>query len=423
MSSAFGCPHCRNVIQTAHPVPAGKQVKCPFCKGYFLAPVTGPLPVAQVAPPTAAIPVAGMTPPGMPPIPVAGMSPPPIPDHKHKKDKKRRKHRRHRHSARTMLRGSSSLVKVLLAGVALLALVARGAGGFLLFSGGAGRNQAASTDESTQVAANPDTPNEDTPTETKPTEKKQTKSTETKSTEKKGTPKKNPTKGPEDPLVLVAANSPLIMGGNVKVLAELPAFKGLAAGPLAKLSADLKRDTGKELAEFAESVTVAWHGSPADPGAKMTMILKSQAAFDVDKLAASPAVADAVEAKGKTYYKLKPDSGLAHGKKDALLFIPSNRLLVISDVPAADFEQLIGGDLAKPALTGKTLAVVRELEKQPIWAYVTLGDDFKKELQAGLMADKAPEELQADRQGIGGRDGPGAVGRARRGCRRCWPPA
>jgi uncharacterized protein YkwD len=259
---------------------------------------------------------------------------------------------------------------------------------------------ATTDEESTEEEAPPPKKKATTKKATPATEK----STETKKEEKQDDPPPA-LKVSDDPLVLVPADSAVILGGNLKALAEVPAFKGLLAGPLAKLTADLKRDTGMELGEFAESAIIALHGSPADlSAAKTTLILKSAAPYDVKKLTNSSAVADKAAVKGRTYYTLKADSGLAQGRKDAVLFAPSDRLLVLSDLPKADFEKLIGGELAKPVLAAETVTLIGELRMQPVWAIVPL-EEFGKTLHAGLMADKAPEELKPVATALAGAKG------------------
>ena len=56
MNHSIECVHCKAVLKSATPVPAGKKVKCPKCKQVFTTPEAVPAPPPEPAPPAAAAP-------------------------------------------------------------------------------------------------------------------------------------------------------------------------------------------------------------------------------------------------------------------------------------------------------------------------------------------------------------------------------
>jgi uncharacterized protein YkwD len=204
--------------------------------------------------------------------------------------------------------------------------------------------------------------------------------------------------GKEDPLafvppdanVLIGMNGPGMMGDkHLKTILE----QNLSQLGLVKMIVDgggaCKKETGLELKDLFDTAIIALKMPlSADKPESVTLIVKSSAPFDQKKLAAWATDKPAQKVKDKFYYDKHKDIPSA-----ATVYMPSDRVLVISDIPAGKWEALFTTDGSKPTPSGDTQAVIRKADKAPFWIVLPL-DAKAKEGRAAELAALLPAGMQ-----------------------------
>ena len=206
--------------------------------------------------------------------------------------------------------------------------------------------------------------------------------------------------GLEDPLAYVPADSSLIVGINLGQFADQPEWREQIEKGIRKLNIspglldDCKKSTGVEFAELLDQVILAYKLDGLNPNEPphTTLIARSKIPFDQNKIRdAEPEMyPDIVE--GKFYYKRNVGQVLDLD----YLFMPSNRILVLSNLPQYDFEPLVEQDGTSPSLSGEMVKLIQALQSDPLWAAVPFSNstrqNFRRDSQ--MMIKKTPEFAQ-----------------------------
>src|SRR5262249_50058207 len=146
------------------------------------------------------------------------------------------------------------------------------------------------------------------------------------------------------------------VGINLGQLTDQPEWREQIEQGIRKLNIspgfldDCKRSTGVEFAELFDQVVLAYKLDGLNPNESphTTLIARSRIPFDQHKIRdAEPEMyPDIVE--GKFYYKRNVGQVLDLD----CLFMPSDRILVLSNLPQYDFEPLVELDGMSPNLPG-----------------------------------------------------------------------
>jgi hypothetical protein len=392
--ATFPCPQCKVVLKPTKPVPPGKKIKCPKCGHIFQTSATeAPAPASSAAPQPAKLPSAPFR---MEEPDEAGWElieddepePPPIkkppkatkavvreeeePDDDRDQDdrpsrrrqttvKKRRRGEedededeededyedddyeddRPRRTKRKRKSAYGSLLKLYLIifGVCFLLLVGSAAGGLYWYLN-AGRNR--------------------------------------------GT-------GNEDPLAYVLPDSSLVMGLDVPALMKEPQLArrieeqlNRQAGP--DFFTNVKKETGLEMADLCErTLFVSWR-EPANlpiPRQIWTTILYSKTPFSQRKICKCLQDPKSEKIKGKTVYRTSQTT----------VFMPSDRILILTGLPDSQLEIMVGSDGSTLALTPELQSMVRNVEKHQGWLIAPMDARSKQDLEKGKEREPAEQRL------------------------------
>jgi uncharacterized protein YkwD len=199
--------------------------------------------------------------------------------------------------------------------------------------------------------------------------------------------------GKEDPLAFVPPDANVLIGMNGPGMLGDKHLKTILEQNLGQLglvktiAGDCKKETGLELKDLFDTTIIALKMS-GDKPESVTLIVKSGTPFDQKKLAQWATDKPAQKVKDKFYYDKHKDITSA-----ATVYMPSDRVLVISDIPAGKWEALFTTDGSKPTPAADTLAVVRKAEKGPFWIVLPL-DAKAKEGRAAELAALLPAGVQ-----------------------------
>ncbi|HEV3444602.1 MAG TPA: hypothetical protein VG099_08170 [Gemmataceae bacterium] len=212
---------------------------------------------------------------------------------------------------------------------------------------------------------------------------------------------KNSGTGNEDPLAYVPSDANTIIDVDMSALLSQPAIasqiqQGMRRNNTGFLS-DPKRDTGLEFNDLFDHIVVAVRASPQQPvggvaqGTSVT-IIRSKVPFDPNKVRDALKESTAERVKGKTYFKVNYPNIKA-------VFMPSNRILIVTDAPDATVQQIVGSDGSTPKLSADALSMIRDLEKGSAgWVVVPFEGEVKSSIQ--MNANAAPPEFRGLTQAV-----------------------
>lgn len=190
--------------------------------------------------------------------------------------------------------------------------------------------------------------------------------------------------GKEDPLAFVPADANVLIGMSGPGMLGEPHLKTILEQNLRQLGlvttiVDCKKETGLELKELFDTTIIALKMPlSADKPESVTLVVKSSTPFDQKKLAQWATDKPAQKVKDKFYYDKHKDIGSA-----STVYMPSDRVLVISDIPAGKWDGLFTTDGSKPAAAADTVTLVRKAEKGPFWIVLPFDAKAKEDLKAG----------------------------------------
>ncbi|MBL8793500.1 MAG: hypothetical protein JNM56_06330, partial [Planctomycetia bacterium] len=187
----------------------------------------------------------------------------------------------------------------------------------------------------------------------------------------------------EDPLAFVPPDANTIIGYNATGATAQPALKTMLEKQLtdfglAKTLADAKGQTGLEFKELFDTTIYAARLNAAGKPETQTLVLKSSAPFDQKKLGQWASAGGAQKLKDKFYFEKHQEAPLV-----ATTYMPSDRILVLTDVPAAKWEGLFTTDGSKPSANAGLVPLVRKVEKSPYWSVQSLEGGLKEAVAEG----------------------------------------
>jgi DNA-directed RNA polymerase subunit RPC12/RpoP len=190
--------------------------------------------------------------------------------------------------------------------------------------------------------------------------------------------------GHEDPLAYVHPDSTFVMGIDLGALppqsewrqALEKGIRGLNHAPC--FLDDCKANTGIELSDLFDQVILAFkvEGLNRSEPPHTTLIAHSRIPFDQNKVRDSEEDMFPQITESKFYYKRKTGDVVDL----PFLFMPSNRILVMSNLPEYDFDPLVEKDGTEPLLSEETVARIREMQRDPFWAIIPISDNIRESL-------------------------------------------
>jgi hypothetical protein len=118
--------------------------------------------------------------------------------------------------------------------------------------------------------------------------------------------------------------------------------------------------------------------------APVTLILKPSRPFDPARVARAAEGGRPRKAHGKTYYEINVG-------EMRTLYMPSDRLIVLSVLPASELDAVFASDGRKPSISSDAVALVRGAESHPCWAVVPFEGETRARLDRGAL--KGPKSL------------------------------
>jgi hypothetical protein len=215
--------------------------------------------------------------------------------------------------------------------------------------------------------------------------------------------------GKENPLAYIPADSSFVFGMDLAPLWSQPAV----AAQIEKLAqqrppnspeesnfmADVKKGTGLEYPDFFDRLIFAMKmnfARPTDPPV-MTVIIQSKVPFNQNKVRDSDKELIPHQAGGKTYYR----RGTAGGRGPGWLFMPSDRIMVLSDLPEDQMKELVESGGVEPKLPASVVSTAEGLEKNLFWLVLPFSDALKEQMKKNqAVGGNNPPELQAVNEGF-----------------------
>jgi hypothetical protein len=208
---------------------------------------------------------------------------------------------------------------------------------------------------------------------------------------------RNDGSGREDPLAFIPAESTLILGVDLGALADHPAWadevekgiRGLNHTPI--FWDDCKTNTGIEFRELFDRVIIAlkFEGLNPNEPPHLTLIAHSKLPFNQNRIRDSEKDMFRYIGYGKTYYKR--NDGMV--MDPAWLFMPSDRVLVLSSLPQDEIESLMEKDGTEPIIPPDEVRWIRELQGNVFWADIPWSESIRQNLSrtSTLLAKMSPE--------------------------------
>lgn len=190
--------------------------------------------------------------------------------------------------------------------------------------------------------------------------------------------------GNEDPLAYVPADANVIIGISGADLLNDPLTKPLVEHVLVqlgmvKLLANCQEQTGVELKDLLHTIIVALKTSPDfskfEPG---VVVLRSSVGFDQKKIGRWASAKGPRQLNDKYYFDQHRDFASVK-----VVYTPSDRILVLSELTATQWEVLFDADGSTPALAPDVMNMIRPLTKNAAWGVVNFDANFKSDLKAG----------------------------------------
>ncbi len=209
-------------------------------------------------------------------------------------------------------------------------------------------------------------------------------------------------RGNDDPYAYLPADAGVIVGIDYPALLKDPALgpqlqQALTQQTNGNFIVEVKKQTGLEFQElYAQTYIAVKLGkngvlNPAGGGfrpqggagvnefpAEMTMVLRTSKPFSQRKIAAAARDPVKKSRNGKTYYEIN-ESGIR------TLYMPCDRIVVISGQTADQLGAVIGSDGAKPTLSGEVASTIRAVEQNTVWAVVPVTADMRNNLAPAGM--------------------------------------
>jgi uncharacterized protein YkwD len=124
------------------------------------------------------------------------------------------------------------------------------------------------------------------------------------------------------------------------------------------------------------------------PPEGFTAILQSRVPFNLNRVKESlRKEGTVIKLKDREYYDIQ--SG-----PFSSIFVPTNRMIVFTSLPADKMDALLEADPSRPALDAETAGLVRKIDKSQMWMVVKITEAMRQESQLDLAAQMAPPEFK-----------------------------
>lgn len=195
---------------------------------------------------------------------------------------------------------------------------------------------------------------------------------------------KNPSTGKEDMLAYVPADADAIIGVDAAAFQNDPLLKPwfdrqLVSFGLAITLADSKNLTGLDVKQLFERVLIAlkYGPDPAKPPA-LTLLVQSAFPFDQKQMGKWATTNPPKKYKDRWFYDGHKEMA---GVK--FVYMPNNRIIVLSEMPSATLESILTSNGTKPALPVDVVNLVRPLERNLLWAVLPFSGNTREDLKLG----------------------------------------
>jgi hypothetical protein len=131
---------------------------------------------------------------------------------------------------------------------------------------------------------------------------------------------------------------------------------------------------------------------PAPRLGPVTFILKTARPFDPRRVARAATDSVRRTAHGKTYYEVNEGDVRT-------LYVPSDRIIVLSALPARDLDALFASDGRTPAVSADAVALVRGVEANPCWAVLPFEAQAQRDDPAAAGQPRGDAETLTDALG------------------------
>lgn len=190
--------------------------------------------------------------------------------------------------------------------------------------------------------------------------------------------------GREDPLAFVPAGSTLVLGVDLGALADHPDWADQVEKGLRHLQHapsfldDCKTNTGIEFRELFDQVILAFKLEGLNPSEPphVTVIAHSKVPFNQNRIRDAEKNMYRQVAEGKTYYQRNVDKN----RDSEWLFMPSDRILILSSLPVYEFETLLEKDGSEPLMSADEVRYIRGMQSNPFWAAFPFSASIRQNL-------------------------------------------
>lgn len=202
--------------------------------------------------------------------------------------------------------------------------------------------------------------------------------------------------GDEDPLAYLSGQSSLIVHLDFEAVFAQPVLgarveQQLLASAGNNFYAECKRQTGLEFKDLFAHVYYGFHGNfPQDMERRpppVTMVIRSRLPFEQRRVARSTRVRSTEKLQGKTYYRVDDPNF-------AFLFMPSDRIMVLSNVTPAEMEKIVASDGSQALLKPEVMTFIRGIEAHSVWMVVLPLEGMIKVAIQDAVVMAAPEGLR-----------------------------
>jgi hypothetical protein len=191
---------------------------------------------------------------------------------------------------------------------------------------------------------------------------------------------KNRGTGKELPMAYIPADTDFVVGVDFAALMSHPAIvakleEAARRDVQGNFLEDCKKETGLEMQELFAHVIVAVHMDPTRVGAPPfhTIIAQSSRPFNQNRVRDSAKEPRAHRLQGKTYFQVQ-EQGFN------FLYMPSDRILVMSSLPEAQFQTLLSSNGTETSFSSTALDMVSNAEQKLAWLVAPVSARLKNGL-------------------------------------------
>jgi hypothetical protein len=191
---------------------------------------------------------------------------------------------------------------------------------------------------------------------------------------------------PDDPLAYVPPDAEFIAGIDFTVLLDDPLLGPEVDQRLRDLMGSeflqrCQKETGLAPKELLGHALVAGKLKPLGVAMSPTIILQTTRPFDPEKVARAVPNAVRKTSHDKTYFELNEG-------EMRTLYMPSDRILVLSARPASELDALFTSDGKTPCVSADVRTLIRAVDGNSLWAVVPVEGATRTEMQRLARSEK-----------------------------------